>query len=148
MPIAMKANDGQTDIYGLLFRPTTFDPTKKYPIVNNVYPGPQTGSTGSRSFSAARGDRQALAELGFIVVTIDGMGTPGRSNVPDAYAMGCEHDSDQIAGMTQLARSSGSIRAPASGGTRAAASPRPLRCSVSPTSSRRASPSRGTTTSG
>src|SRR6202008_219399 len=79
MPIRMTAHDGKTDIYGLLFRPTNFDPSKKYPIVNNVYPGPQTGSTGGRAFTPARGDRQALAELGFVVVTIDGMGTPGRS---------------------------------------------------------------------
>ena len=75
----MKAHDGKTDIYGLMFVPTTLDPSKKYPVVNNVYPGPQTGSTGSRTFTPARGDRQALAELGFVVVTIDGMGTPGRS---------------------------------------------------------------------
>jgi hypothetical protein len=65
MPITMKAHDGKTDICGLLFRPTNFDPARKYPIVNNVYPGPQTGSTGNRAFAAARGDRQALAELGF-----------------------------------------------------------------------------------
>ena len=51
----------------------------KYPIVNNVYPGPQTGSCGGRGFSAAHGDHQALAELGFIVVCIDGLGTPWRS---------------------------------------------------------------------
>ena len=102
MPIKMTAHDGKTDIYGLLFRPTNFDPSKKYPIVNNVYPGPQTGSTGSRAFTAARGDRQALAELGFIVVTIDGMGTPGRSkSFQDAYygAMGRDNTiPDQIAG--------------------------------------------------
>ncbi len=102
MPITMKAHDGKTDIYGLLFRPTNFDPSTKYPIVNNVYPGPQTGSTGSRAFTAARGDRQALAELGFIVVTIDGMGTPGRSKpFQDAYygAMGRDNTiPDQIAG--------------------------------------------------
>jgi dipeptidyl-peptidase-4 len=108
LPISVKANDGKTDIYGLLFRPTNFDPTKKYPIVNNVYPGPQTGSTGSRSFTPARGDRQALAELGFIVVTIDGMGTPGRSKAfQDAYygAMGRDNTiPDQIAGMKQLAQ--------------------------------------------
>jgi dipeptidyl aminopeptidase/acylaminoacyl peptidase len=106
-PITMKAHDGKTDIYGLLFRPTNFDPSKKYPIVNNVYPGPQTGSTGSRAFTAARGDRQALAELGFIVVTIDGMGTPGRSKAfQDAYygAMGRDNTiPDQIAGMKDLA---------------------------------------------
>jgi dipeptidyl-peptidase-4 len=108
MPITMKARDGTTDIHGLLFRPTNFDPAKKYPIVNNVYPGPQTGSTGSRSFTPARGDRQALAELGFIVVTIDGMGTPGRSKAfQDAYygAMGRDNTiPDQIAGMRQLAQ--------------------------------------------
>jgi dipeptidyl aminopeptidase/acylaminoacyl peptidase len=107
MPVRMKARDGKTDIYGLLFRPTTFDPARKYPIVNNVYPGPQTGSTGSRAFAAARGDRQALAELGFIVVTIDGMGTPGRSKAfQDAYygAMGRDNTiPDQIAGMKELA---------------------------------------------
>jgi dipeptidyl aminopeptidase/acylaminoacyl peptidase len=108
MPIRMTAADGKTDIYGLLFRPTNFDPTKKYPIVNNVYPGPQTGSTGSRAFTPARGDRQALAELGFIVVTIDGRGTPGRSKAfQDAYygAMGRDNTiPDQIAGMKELAQ--------------------------------------------
>jgi dipeptidyl aminopeptidase/acylaminoacyl peptidase len=108
MPIKMTAHDGKTDIYGLLFRPTNFDPSKKYPIVNHVYPGPQTGSTGNRAFAAARGDRQALAELGFIVVTIDGMGTPGRSKAfQDAYygAMGRDNTiPDQLAGMKELAR--------------------------------------------
>ena len=104
----MTAHDGKTDIYGLMFRPTNLDPSKKYPIVNNVYPGPQTGSTGGRAFTAARGDRQALAELGFIVVTIDGMGTPGRSKAfQDAYygAMGRDNTiPDQIAGMKELAQ--------------------------------------------
>ena len=106
-PITVKARDGKTDIYGLLFRPTTFDPAKKYPIVNHVYPGPQTGSTGSRAFTPARSDRQALAELGFIVVTIDGMGTPGRSKAfQDAYYGSMGRDNtipDQIAGMKELA---------------------------------------------
>src|SRR6185295_13513130 len=72
-PITVKARDGQTDLYGLMYKPTNFDEKKKYPIINNIYPGPQGGSVGSRSFSAARGDSQALAELGFIVVQIDGM---------------------------------------------------------------------------
>jgi dipeptidyl-peptidase-4 len=76
IPITMKGRDGKTDIYGLMFRPTNFDSTKKYPIINNAYPGPQSGSTGSRAFTPARGDHQALAELGFVVVSIDGMGTP------------------------------------------------------------------------
>ena len=56
-----------------MYQPTTLDESHKYPIVNRIYPGPQTGSVGSRSFSAARSDSQALAELGFIVVEIDGM---------------------------------------------------------------------------
>ena len=53
--------------------------SKKYPIIDYVYPGPQTGSCGSRDFSARTWDMQALAELGFVVVCIDGMGTPYRS---------------------------------------------------------------------
>jgi dipeptidyl aminopeptidase/acylaminoacyl peptidase len=107
IPIKMKAHDGKTDLYGLMFVPTTLDPSKKYPVVNNVYPGPQTGSTGSRTFTPARGDRQALAELGFVVVTIDGKGTPGRSKAfQDSYygAMGRDNTiPDQIAGMQELA---------------------------------------------
>ena len=108
MPIKMTASDGKTDIYGMLFRPTNFDPSRKYPIINQAYPGPQSGSVGSRAFSAARGDRQALAELGFVVVSIDGMGTPNRSKAfTDAYygAMG-RHNTipDQIAGMKELAK--------------------------------------------
>ena len=108
IPITMKAADGKTDIYGLMFRPTNFDPSKKYPIINNAYPGPQSGSTGSRAFTAARGDRQALAELGFVVVTIDGRGTPNRSkSFHDAYygAMGRDNTlPDQVAGMKELAQ--------------------------------------------
>ena len=107
MQIKMTAADGKTDIYGLLFRPTNFDPSKKYPIINQAYPGPQSGSVGSRAFSAARGDRQALAELGFVVVSIDGTGTPNRSKAyTDAYygKMGRNNTiPDQIAGMKELA---------------------------------------------
>jgi dipeptidyl aminopeptidase/acylaminoacyl peptidase len=106
--ITMKAADGTTDIHGLMFLPTRFDSTKRYPIINNAYPGPQSGSVGSRAFTAARGDRQALAELGFIVVTIDGRGTPGRSkSFHDHYygAMGRDNTiPDQVAGMQDLAR--------------------------------------------
>jgi len=102
-----KARDGRTLLYGQMFRPTNFDSTKKYPIVNNPYPGPQSGSVGSRSFAAARSDRQALAELGFIVITVDGMGTPGRSkSFHDAYygAMGRDNTiPDQVAAMKELA---------------------------------------------
>src|SRR6185437_8424684 len=78
-PITVKARDGKTDLYGFMFKPTDLDAAKKYPIVNHVYPGPQAGSCGSRSFAAAHHDDQSLAELGFVVVCIDGMGTPSRS---------------------------------------------------------------------
>jgi dipeptidyl-peptidase-4 len=105
--IRMKARDGRTDIYGLMYTPTTMDSTRKYPIVNYIYPGPQSGSVGPRSFFPARGDHQALAELGFVVVQIDGMGTPGRSkSFADAYygRMGDNTLPDQIAGMRELAQ--------------------------------------------
>jgi dipeptidyl-peptidase 4 len=107
MQIKMKSADGKSDIYGMLFRPTNFDPKKKYPIINNAYPGPQSGSVGSRAFTAARGDKQALAELGFVVVSIDGTGTPNRSKAfTDAYYGRMGRDNtipDQIAGMKELA---------------------------------------------
>lgn len=106
MPITVKDRGGVNELYGLLYRPTNFDPAKKYPIINNIYPGPQTGSVGSRSFSAARGDTQALAELGFIVVQIDGMGTPWRSKRFHAAYYGNMGDNtlpDQVAGMKELA---------------------------------------------
>ncbi|GLC24766.1 DPP IV N-terminal domain-containing protein [Roseisolibacter agri] len=106
-PIRMKARDGKTDIYGLMYTPTTLDSTKKYPIINHIYPGPQSGSVGTRSFVASRGDNQAVAELGFVVVEIDGMGTPGRSKAfHDAY-YGRMIDNtlpDQVAGMKELAQ--------------------------------------------
>ena len=106
-PITVKARDGATDLYGLLYRPHDLDPGRKYPIVNHIYPGPQTGSVGGRSFSPARGDAQALAELGFVVVEIDGMGTPWRSKkFHDAYYanMGDNTLPDQVAAMKELAR--------------------------------------------
>ena len=102
----VKARDGQTDLYGLMFRPSNFDPAKKYPIINYIYPGPQTGSVGSRAFNASRSDSPALAELGFIVVSIDGMGTPWRSKKFHEAYFGDMHDNtlpDQVAGMKELA---------------------------------------------
>ncbi len=106
MPITVKDRGGVNDLYGLLYRPSNFDPSKKYPIINNIYPGPQTGSVGSRQFSAARSDAQAIAELGFVVVQIDGMGTPWRSKRFHAAYYGNMGDNtlpDQVAGMKELA---------------------------------------------
>ncbi len=69
--------DGKTEIWGVIYKPTTFDPTRKYPVIENIYAGPQ-GSFVPKSWSAYN-PMQAQAELGFIVVQIDGMGTSNRS---------------------------------------------------------------------
>jgi dipeptidyl-peptidase-4 len=72
-----KGRDKKTDIYGVIFRPTKLDTNKKYPIIEQIYAGPQ-GSFVPKSFRAFHYP-QELAELGFIVVQIDGMGTNNRS---------------------------------------------------------------------
>lgn len=106
MPFSVKARDGETDLYGLLFRPTNFDPDGSYPVVNYLYPGPQNGSVGSRSFRASHRDLQSIAELGFVVIELDAMGTPMRSKTfHEAYYgnMGDNGLPDQITGIRQLA---------------------------------------------
>ena len=76
-PFQGKAADGTTDIYGLIWRPSNFDPAKKYPIVEFVYTGPQSFFV-PKSFSRTL-SLQSMAELGFVVVMVDGRGTTGRS---------------------------------------------------------------------
>ena len=104
--ITVKARDGVTDLYGLMYTPTNLDPSKKYPIIDYIYPGPQGGSVGSRSFSASRGDNQALAELGFIVMQVDGMCNPLRSKKFHDSCYGDMADNtlpDQVGAIKQLA---------------------------------------------
>jgi dipeptidyl aminopeptidase/acylaminoacyl peptidase len=72
-----KGRDGTTDIWGLVWKPAGFDPSKKYPVIEYIYAGPH-GTHTPKSFMAASG-MQAQAELGFIVVQMDGMGTSNRS---------------------------------------------------------------------
>jgi dipeptidyl aminopeptidase/acylaminoacyl peptidase len=72
-----KARDGKTDIWGLIFKPTNFDAHTRYPVIENIYAGPQ-GSFVPKAFAVNNAMRN-LAELGFIVVQIDGMGTANRS---------------------------------------------------------------------
>jgi dipeptidyl aminopeptidase/acylaminoacyl peptidase len=80
-----KARDGVTDIHGVMYLPPQMDPAKKYPIISNIYPGPQVGSVGAWTYKGG-GEPFALAELGFVVVQIDHLGTPGRSkSFHDAY---------------------------------------------------------------
>ncbi len=105
-PIVVKARDGVTDLYGLMYTPTKIDSAKKYPIIDYIYPGPQGGSVGPRSFAASRGDNQALAELGFVVMQLDGMCNPLRSKKFHDSCYGNMADNtleDQIAGIKQLA---------------------------------------------
>jgi len=105
-PITVKSRDGKWDLYGLTYTPTNLDPTKKYPVVNYIYPGPQGGGVGNRSFTASRSDHQALAELGFVVVIIDGTCNPDRSKSFHDVCYGNMADNtleDQISGLRQLA---------------------------------------------
>jgi dipeptidyl aminopeptidase/acylaminoacyl peptidase len=86
-PFRVKARDGITELHGMMYKPTDFDSTRKYPIIDHIYPGPQI-ITAPKSFFptsapgllyATMGQVQALAELGFIVVHIDHLGGPYRS---------------------------------------------------------------------
>jgi dipeptidyl-peptidase 4 len=107
IPFTVKGRDGETELYGVLFLPTNFDPEKKYPMINSIYPGPQVGGVGGRSFTVTgRGQTRALAELGFIVVQIDATGSPFRSKSFHTHWYGDMGDNgleDQIAAMRQLA---------------------------------------------
>ncbi|MDG1752382.1 MAG: DPP IV N-terminal domain-containing protein [Thalassotalea sp.] len=105
-PFIVKDRNGEHDIYGLMYKPTNFDATQSYPVVNYLYPGPQVGSIRGRNFRDARGDNQAIAELGFIVIEIDALGTPGRSKSFHEFYYGNMGDSgipDQVAAIQQLA---------------------------------------------
>jgi len=79
-PFRGKTADGKSDLYGLIWRPSNFDVAKKYPIIEHVYTGPQDFFT-PKTFAGSifRGGLQAVAELGAIVVMMDGRGTTGRS---------------------------------------------------------------------
>jgi len=103
----VKAHDRQTDLYGLLFTPAHPDADKKYPVIDYIYPGPQSGSVGSWSFIASRGDNQSLADLGFIVVVLEGTSNPLRTKSFHDMSYGDMAENtlpDQIAGIRQLAQ--------------------------------------------
>ncbi|HKS66214.1 MAG TPA: DPP IV N-terminal domain-containing protein [Candidatus Acidoferrales bacterium] len=76
-PFEGKATDGKTDLYGLIWKPTNFDASKKYPIVEQIYTGPQ-GFFVPKTFPRAM-YLQSMSELGFVMVMVDGRGTTGRS---------------------------------------------------------------------
>lgn len=102
----VKARDNETDLYGIMFTPSHYDESKKYPVLNYIYPGPQSGSVGNYGFRPVWRDFQAVAELGFVVVAVDAMGTPMRSkSFHDAYYgnMGDNGLPDNITAIKQLA---------------------------------------------
>lgn len=106
VPFTVTARDQITNLHGLMYLPSDLDETRKYPVLNYLYPGPLGSSVGSRRFQASRGDKQAVAELGFIVVEVDAMGTPGRSkSFHDIYYgnMGDNGLPDQVLMIRQLA---------------------------------------------
>ncbi len=106
-PITVKSRDAKWDLYGLMFTPSNLDTGKKYPVINYIYPGPQGGGVGTRAFGPARSDHQALAELGFVVVIIDGTCNPDRSKSFHDSCYGNMFDNtleDQIAGLKELAQ--------------------------------------------
>ncbi len=110
----VKARDGITDIYGAIYRPTNFDPDKKYPVIDAIYPGPQVIRAPKffpRDVRSLRGyfEPQSMAELGFIVITIDGMGTPFRSRALLEVSYGKAFGEaggleDHVVGLQQLAQ--------------------------------------------
>jgi len=77
-PFHAKGRDGVTDIWGVIVRPSDFDSTKRYPVIENIYAGPQDAFV-PKDFTSRYGEMQSIAQLGFIVVQIDGMGTANRS---------------------------------------------------------------------
>lgn len=112
-PFVVRSADGQFDLYGVLSRPPDFDPGKRYPVIDYIYPGPQiirapkgfaTGLMGG----AILGDAQALADLGFVVIQVDGRGGPFRSKAFRDLSYGHMEQAgtleDHVASLRQLAR--------------------------------------------
>ncbi|GAA4324056.1 S9 family peptidase [Pontixanthobacter gangjinensis] len=103
---SVRSANKEWDLYGLMFTPTKMDPNKKYPMVNYIYPGPQGGSIRDWSFKASRRDHQSLAELGFVVIVLEGTCNPGRTkSFHDAcYGSLAENTlPDQMSAIEQLA---------------------------------------------
>ncbi len=105
-PITVKAKDGVTDLYGVMYKPFNFDSTRKYPVISYVYPGPQTESV-PYQFTVTGGKNIALAQLGFIVVNFGHRGgSPVRNNYYHTFGYNDLRDyalADDKYGIEQLA---------------------------------------------
>lgn len=100
-----KARDGMTDLYGVIYMPPSLDTSRRYPVIDHIYPGPQVGSVGTWTFKSG-GEAFALAELGFVVIQLDHMGTPMRSKAFHDNYYGNFGDNglpDHVAVLKQLA---------------------------------------------
>ena len=105
VPFAATAKDQKTQIHGVYYLPTTFSAKKKYPIIDYTYTGPHT-STVPKTFKAGLfGHQQPMAELGFVVVTVDGLGSFGRSKAfaDISYRNLGDGTTDHVLAITQLA---------------------------------------------
>jgi dipeptidyl-peptidase 4 len=104
-PFKVKADDGITDLYGVMYKPFDFDPNKKYPIIAYVYPGPQTESV-NKTFTP-RSNQVLMANMGFIMIEIGNRGgNPHRSKWYHTYGYGNLRDyglADKKAAIEQLA---------------------------------------------
>ena len=85
-PFKVKARDDKTDIYGVIIRPSNFDPKKKYPVIDGTYSGPHAVRTPKSFVGGYKNQDQPLAELGFVVINVDGLGTGGRSKQFQDYS--------------------------------------------------------------
>ncbi|MDT9598728.1 S9 family peptidase [Sphingosinicella rhizophila] len=103
----VKAADGVTDIYGNLYRPHGFDSSQRYAVIDSPYPGPQHGRVNPNFGDRVHYDVESVAALGFVVVTLDGRGTPGRSKAFLDLARGHLENAgfleDHVAAIRQLA---------------------------------------------
>jgi dipeptidyl-peptidase-4 len=107
VPFVVKARDGATDIFGTMYLPSNFDEARKYPVIDHVYPGAHAIIPDVRGLSSFYFYRQALANLGFIVVNLDGLGTTGRGKAFHDLSYGNLQDGpglpDHVAGIRELA---------------------------------------------
>jgi dipeptidyl-peptidase-4 len=105
-PFKVKADDGVTDIYGVMYKPFDFDPNKKYPVIEYVYPGPQTEAV-NKSFTKSMDRTERLAQFGYVVVTVGNRGgNPARSKWYHTFGYGNLRDyglADKKAAVEQLA---------------------------------------------
>jgi dipeptidyl aminopeptidase/acylaminoacyl peptidase len=105
-PFKVKADDGITDLYGVMYKPFDFDPKKKYPIIEYVYPGPQTEAV-NKAFSKSMDRTERLAQFGYIVITVGNRGgNPSRSKWYHTYGYGNLRDyglADKKTAIEQLA---------------------------------------------